>query len=337
MGLDVVFIGTSGSIPTARRAAPAVLLRRGGDRFLIDCGEGTQRQLQRSLIGLIDLEHILITHFHADHFLGLPGMLKTFALRGRDAPLTVYGPSGLRHLFDSLHRIFGKLTYDLSLVELHDADAIERDEYSIAAFDVDHGTSALGYALVERDRPGRFDVEAARALGVPEGPKWGALQRGEEVVSADGAAVSPAMVLGQARAGRTVVITGDTRPARRVLDIANTADLLVHDGGFGRDEQERALETGHSTAAAAAEVARLSGVQMLALTHISPRYLGAELEQEARETFTNTVVPRDYDVVEVPLPERGGPRLVEGGASQRGSRRTAGDAAALVGSARSGS
>jgi ribonuclease Z len=193
---------------------------------------------------------------------------------------------------------------------------IERDGSCVIAFDVDHGTKAVGYALVEQERPGRFDPDVARQLGVAEGPDWGALQRGDDVTGAGGAVVTPAMVLGPARAGRTIVATGDTRPARRVLDLANTADLLIHDGGFGQDEHDRALETGHSTAEEAAEIARIAGAQMLALTHISPRYFGGELEQEAQAVFANAVVPRDYDVIEVPLPERGVPRLIRGGASQ---------------------
>ena len=179
--LDVVFLGTSGSAPTAKRAASATLVRRGGDRLLIDCGEGTQRQLLRSDIGLVDLEDVLLTHFHADHYLGLPGMLKTFALRGRELPLTLYGPVGLRDLLGSLRRVFGKLTYALETVELQPEDVIARDDYAIRPFAVDHGPQALGYLITEAPRPGRFDVAAADALGVPSGRERGALQRGETV------------------------------------------------------------------------------------------------------------------------------------------------------------
>src|SRR3989442_5811466 len=177
--LDVVFLGTSGSMPTARRAPSALLVRRGGERLLFDCAEGTQRQLLRSAIGLIELPEVFLTHYHADHYLGLPGMLKTFALRGRELPLTVYGPPGLRDLFSALRRIFGKLTYPLELVELTVGDVLERDEYRLETAQVDHGVSAVGYLLVEDARPGRFDVETAEALGVPVGAERGALQRGE--------------------------------------------------------------------------------------------------------------------------------------------------------------
>src|SRR5262245_65130813 len=168
-------------MPTAKRAPAAVLLRRGGERLLFDCAEGTQRQLLRSNVGLIELREVFLTHYHADHYLGLPGMLKTFALRGRDLPITIYGPPGLRDLFGSLRRIFGRLTYPYELVELRPGDALARDGYVLATFAVEHGVSAVGYALVEAERPGRFDVEVADSLGVPPGPERGALQAGEPV------------------------------------------------------------------------------------------------------------------------------------------------------------
>ncbi len=315
----MVFLGTSGSVPTTRRAPASVLLRRAGARLLVDCGEGTQRQLLRSSVGLVELPEVFVTHFHADHYLGLPGMLKTFALRGRELPLTVYGPPGLRDLFDSLRRIFGKLTYPLELVELRPGDELDRGDHRLLVFPAEHGAQAVGYTLVEAPRPGRFDIEAARALGVPEGPLWGALQRGERVTLADGTGIDPAQVLGPARPGRKVVLTGDTKPARSVLEAAIAADLLVHDGTFGAEERERAAETGHSIAADAAEVARLAGVQMLALTHLSNRYFGPEIQREAREVFAETVVPRDFDIIEIRFAERGGPRLVKGGALPRES------------------
>ena len=179
MDLDVVFLGTSGSMPTARRAPSATLVRRGGERLLFDCAEGTQRQLLRSDVGLVDLHEIFLTHFHADHFLGLPGMLKTFALRGRELPLTLYGPRGLDELIGALQRIVGRLTYEVAVVELAAGAALPRDGYELRTFAVRHGREALGYALVEDERPGRFDVAAADALGVPFGPERGALQTGE--------------------------------------------------------------------------------------------------------------------------------------------------------------
>src|SRR5215208_4403836 len=207
-------------MPTARRAPSATLVRRGGERLLFDCGEGTQRQLLRSTVGLVDLEEIFITHFHADHYLGLPGMLKTFALRQRDVPLTVYGPPGLRELFEALRRVFGKLTYPVRLEELRPGDALDRDGYRLLVFPVSHGVSAVGYAVAEAPRPGQFDVETADALGIPAGPERGALQRGESVTLSDGRVVTPDAVLGPPRAGRTVVVPGDTTPAPAVQALA---------------------------------------------------------------------------------------------------------------------
>jgi ribonuclease Z len=312
--LDVVFLGTSGSAPTARRSAAATLVRRGGDRLLIDCGEGTQRQLLRSDLGLPELEEVFLTHFHADHYLGLPGMMKTFALRGRETPLTVYGPAGLRDLFGVLRRVFGRLTYPLSLVELGPGERLERGDYRLETFPTDHRTESIGYALLEDERPGRFDVEAADRLGVVDGPDRGRLQRGEPVALADGSLVSPADVLGPSRRGRKVVLTGDTAPAASVVDAAAGADLLVHEATFLADERDRARETCHSTAGEAALVAREAGVTLLALTHLSVRYPGAAVAAEAEQLFAATVVPRDFDVVDIPFPERGGPVLVPRGA-----------------------
>ncbi len=317
MDLDLVFLGTSASAPTASRGASATLLRRGGDRLLIDCGEGTQRQLLRSDAGLVDLEHVFLTHLHADHVLGLPGMLKTFALRGRELPITVYGPRGTRSLLGALGIVIGRLTYPLAIEELGAGDAIEFDEYHVGAFAVAHGRNALGYALREDGRPGRFDVGAADALGVPDGPARGALQRGEPVSLDGGRVVRPSDVLGPPRRGRTVVLSGDTAPTASVVAAAEAADVLVHEATFLSDERDRARETDHSTAEDAAGVAREAGVLLLALTHLSARYAGSEAADEATKVFPATVVPRDFDLVEVPLPERGPPELVE-----RGGRRS---------------
>jgi ribonuclease Z len=314
--LDLVFLGTAGSAPTGRRSPTALLLRRGGDRLLIDCAEGTQRQFMRSNVGLIDLREVFLTHYHADHYLGLPGMLKTFALRGRDLPITIYGPRGLTDLFAALRRIFGKLTYPYELVELQPGDVLDRGEYRVVTFKVAHGVPALGYALVEEPRAGRFDVATADALGVPPGPERGRLQSGEAIALDDGTVVTPAQVLGPPRAGRKVLVTGDTGPSLDYIDLAHGADLLVHEATFCEEERDRAQETSHSTAREAAQVAKAAGVRMLAVTHLSSRYFGSETAREAREVFPDTVVPRDFDVIEIPFPERGAPSLVKGGALQ---------------------
>ena len=317
MDLDIVFLGTAGSMPTAQRAPAALLVRRGGDKLLFDCAEGTQRQLLRSSVGLLELEEIYVTHFHADHVLGLPGMLKTFALRGRELPLHVYGPRGLVDLLGSLKRVVGRLTYELNLVEIEPGDVLERDGYRLATFGVAHGVSALGWSLIEGTRPGRFNVEAADALGVPNGPERGALQRGEQVTLPDSRTVKPDDVLGPPRPGRKLVITGDTAPSDEIVEAAWGADVLVTEATFADAERERAEETNHQTATQAAEVAQRANVGLLALTHLSNRYFGPEIADEARAIFPETVVPRDFDVVEMPYAERGSPHLVKGGASRR--------------------
>jgi len=305
MDLSIFFAGTAGSVPSARRGLPAVLVQRGGDRLLFDCGEGTQRQLLRS-VGLAELDSVFITHFHADHWLGLPGMLKSFALRDRSTPLTVYGPRGLKELMGVMRIVYGSLSYELSIVELEPAEVLERDGYAIAAVPVRHSReNCFGYVLVEDPRPGEFDVEAARALGVAPGPDFGALQRGESV-----GGVRPEQVTGPAREGRKIVLSGDTAPCEALAVAAHQADVLVHEATFAEEEAERARETSHSTARQAAELARAAEVRLLALTHVSSRYAGGELRDEARAVFAATESPRDFDTIEVPFPERGGAQLV---------------------------
>src|SRR5919201_1094597 len=305
MDLSLFFAGTAGSVPTARRGLPALLLRAGGDRLLFDCGEGTQQQLLRS-IGLPELDAVFITHFHLDHWLGLLGMLKTFDLRAREKPLTIHGPPGLRALFAGLRPVLGRLGYPLELVELEPHEDIRFGTYAISSFPVKHRVEALGYAFVEDERPGRFDADAARELGIVEGPDFGRLQHGESV---DG--VRPDQVMGDPRPGRRIVISGDTAPCQTVEVYAHEADVLVHEATFLADERARARETGHATAHQAAEVARDAGVRLLALTHLSTRYFPRDVRAEARAVFPETVVPRDFDAIEVPFPERGEPQLAK--------------------------
>jgi ribonuclease Z len=305
MDLSLFFAGTGGSTPAARRGLPALLVRRGGDRILFDCGEGTQRQLLRS-VGLLDMNSVFITHFHADHWLGLPGMLKSFALREREQPLALYGPHGLRELMELMRVVYGRLPFELSVVELDPAQSVERDGYRIAAVPVRHGArEAFGYALIEDERPGEFDPAAAERLGVSPGPDFGRLQQGETVQG-----VAPRQVMGPPRQGRKVVISGDTAPCEPLAVAAHQADVLVHESTFTEEEAERARETSHSTARQAAELARVAEVRLLALTHLSSRYGGREVREEARSCFAPSEVPRDFDTIEVPFPERGPAVLV---------------------------
>jgi ribonuclease Z len=315
MDLSVAFLGTGGAVPSARRSTASLLVSRGGERLLFDCGEGTQRQMQRSL-GLVQVDSIFFTHFHADHFLGLPGLLKTYDLTEREAPLTVYGPRGLVDLFKSLSRVIGRVGYKLDLVELDAGDAIPLDGAEVRAFPVEHGVRAHGYALVEEERPGRFDPEAAQRLGVEEGPDFARLQRGEPVEGSAGP-VAPGDVMGESRPGRTIVITGDTAPCHATVEAAQGAELLVHDASFAEEEAQRAADTGHSTVGQAAAVAREADVELLALVHISSRYHVGKVLEEAKEVFDPSVAPKDFDLVEIPFPEKGTPTLVANGARDR--------------------
>ncbi|MDX6626629.1 MAG: ribonuclease [Solirubrobacterales bacterium] len=315
MDLSVVFLGTGGSVPSARRSTASVLIARGGERLLFDCGEGTQRQMQRSL-GLVQADGIYLTHFHADHVLGLPGLLKTYDLTDRDKPLSVYGPPGLRDVFTALTPLVGRLGFALDLVELAPGDGVPHDGYEVQSFEASHGVRASGYALVEAARPGRFDPAAATAAGVAEGPAFAALQRGE-VVQGSGGPVSPDQVMGPSRAGRTVVLTGDTAPSPATVVAAADADLLLHDASFAEEEVQRAAETGHSTVGQAAAVAAEAHVKLLALVHISSRYHVGTVLDEAQEVFEPTIAPRDFDVVEIPFPERGEPKLIANGAREK--------------------
>jgi ribonuclease Z len=316
MDLSVVFLGTGGSVPSARRSTASVMVARGGERLLFDCGEGTQRQMQRSL-GLAQVDEIYLTHFHGDHILGLPGLLKTYDLTDRDKPLVVYGPRGLRDLFKNLDPLIGRLGYHLELVELVPGEAVPHEGYEVQSFEAAHGVRASGYALVEAERPGRFDPAAATAAGVAEGPAFAALQRGEEVEGRDGT-VAPDQVMGPSRAGRTVVITGDTAPSPSTVAAAADAELLVHDASFAEEEVQRAAETGHSTVGQAAAVAAEAHVKLLALVHISSRYHVGKVLEEAEDVFAPVVAPRDFDTIEIPFPERGVPELVPNGARDDG-------------------
>jgi ribonuclease Z len=296
-------MSTAGSVPSARRGLPAVLIRRGADRLLFDCGEGTQRQLLRS-VGLADITDVFLTHLHADHWLGLPGMLKSFDLRDRDKPLAVHGPPPVAQALERMRFVVGRPSYGLEVVELEAGQRVVRDGFEVVPFATRHRGPSLGFALVEPERPGRFDAELAARLGVRPGPDFGRLQRGEAV---DG--VRAEQVVGPARSGRKVVVTGDTAPSDATVVAAHGADVLVHEATFASEDRERAMQTGHSTAAQAAQVAADAEVRLLALTHLSARVTAGQLRDEACAVFADTVVPRDFDTIEVPLPEKGEPEL----------------------------
>jgi ribonuclease Z len=288
-------------------------VRRGGERLLFDCGEGTQRQLIRS-VGLVEIDEVFITHFHADHVLGLPGMLKTYGLQGRERPLAVYGPPGLLRLFEVLQPLVGRTPYEVRVREVAAGEELPRPGYALAAFAVDHRVPALGWALVEESRPGVFSPEVAEALGVSPGPDFGRLQGGEVVAGARGE-VRPEQVMGEPRPGRKLVLTGDTAPSEMTAAVSHEADLLIHEATFLEEEADRARATGHATAAGAARLAAQADVRLLALTHVSSRHSAGAIRDEARAIFDRTIVPRDFDRVLIPFAERGAPEHVKDTAS----------------------
>lgn len=305
MSLTLRFLGTAASRPTVERNVASVAVTREGETFLVDCGEGTQRQMMRYGTSFA-LGDIFFTHLHADHLLGITGLTRTLQLGGRTERLRLWGPRGSARVLRQVVALGGGSTDRLGFpLEFHEVEAgtpIPRDGYAILPFPVEHaGAAAVGYALVEDIRRGRFNPELARALGVSEGPAWGRLHRGEPISLDDGRVIDPATLVGPTRPGRTIVITGDTRPSAATVDAAQGADVLVHEATFADDEAARAVETGHSTAREAATVARVAGVRQLVLTHISARYSrdARELEAEARSVFPATTAARDGTEIEV--------------------------------------
>lgn len=308
MDLQLVFLGTAGATPTVDRGSPAVLLIRGGERILIDCGEGTQRQLMRS-VGLARIGMIVLTHLHGDHYLGLPGLLKTYSLLGREEPLVLFGPEGLYEILRETERIVGRPRFPFLVEEVPPGLVLDTNDYRLVTATTEHGLPGLAWCLEEKPRAGLFHPQKAKQLGVTPGPDFGRLQRGETIVTAEGREVKPSEVMEGDRVGRKVVVTGDTRPASSVIDLARGASVLVHDSTYGDSEQVRALETGHSTAREAAEVARVAEVDTLVLTHMSSRHHWRELRDEALAVFPDTLLPRDLDALVVPFPEKGRARL----------------------------
>ena len=303
MSLALRLLGTSASRPTVERNVSSIAVVREGETLLFDCGEGTQRQMMRYGVSF-GLEDVFFTHFHADHVIGVIGLLRTMALQGRTERLRLWGPRGaLRTLKRAEEFGMDRLTFALEVTELEPGQRVPRTDYAIVPFPVDHrGARSLGYALVEEDRKGRFNPELARELGVPEGPMWGEIHRGRPVTLPDGRVIEPGTLVGPRRSGRKLVITGDTRPCATTVEAARGADLLVHESTFGDEEASRAVETGHSTAREAAAVAREAEVGTLLLTHFSARYSRdtADLGREAREVFERTLIGKDGFELEIP-------------------------------------
>ena len=307
--LSVTFLGTSAARPTVERNVSAMALVREGETLLFECGEGTQRQMMRYGVSFA-LSEIFFTHFHADHFLGVIGLIRTLGLQTRTEPMVLYGPKGAKKVLGQAIQLgVERVPFNVDVIEVKPGEIIgERgngkgETYAIHVFATEHGGGSVGYALREHERRGRFDVDKARAAGIPEGPLWGKLSKGETVQLPDGRTVGPEGIVGGNRPGRVVVFTGDTRPCAAVVDAAQGADLLIHEATFGEDERERAKETGHSTAREAAQVALAAKARRLVLSHVSARYSisADELVKEAREVFKETIVAKDGMTIEVPF------------------------------------
>jgi ribonuclease Z len=306
MSLRVMFLGTSGAVPTAQRSLPAVLIQRGTELVMLDCGEGVQRQMICAKVGFHKKMRIFLSHLHGDHVLGLPGLLQTMALMDRKKSLEVYGPEGtvafLKCVQDSLRFA---LTFDVQVCEIQDAGLVcDEKEYAVKAVWANHVTPTLAYAFLEKERPGRFFPEKALALGVPKGVLWSKLQHGESVALSDGSVVKPGEVAGPLRRGRKIVYSGDTMPFKGFAKFAAGADLVIHEATFDDALAEKAELDGHSTPGQAALQAKRAKAKMLALTHVSARYAdSALLLEQAKKVFRNTVVAEDFLVLELPLGE----------------------------------
>jgi len=301
--LSIIFLGTGGSWPTVKRNVTSVAIKRGGEVILFDCGEGTQRQLQKSKLSYMQIKKIFITHFHGDHFLGLPGVIQTMQLNDRKNPLHIYGPKGMIKLTNDLLSLgYFKPNYKIVAHEIDENDVLDFEEYTIRVLRVKHGIPTIAYCFEEKVRPGKFDKPKALELGIPEGPLFNKLQKGETITLKDGKKIKPEQVLGPPRKGRKIVISGDTRPVKEMINFAKNADVLIHESTFHSEMIEVAGEYGHTTASQAAEIAKKSNVDRLFLTHISPRYLDHRvLENEATQIFKKSIVPKDLQEFEVKL------------------------------------
>ena len=304
MSLSVIFLGTAASIPTPQRSLPAIAIRRKGELILFDCGEGTQRQMIHAGIGFHRKTKVFITHMHGDHVLGLPGLFQTMSLLDRKRKLEIYGPPGIEAFVEAVRRtVQFTLTFPIEVSEIREAGLVcEEGEYEVHATWADHVIPGLAYVLVEKPRPGRFYPEKARALGVPEGPLWSRLQQGSAVELPNGRVVKPEAVMGPPRPGRKIVYTGDTRPSKSLVELAENADLLIHDATFDDELSEKAREDGHSTAGQAAETAKKAGAKRLVLVHVSARYKKPDLLlEQARKIFPHVDTAEDFMRIDLPL------------------------------------
>jgi len=307
LSLHIVFLGTAAGVPTPKRSLPAILVQREGEQLMFDCGEGVQRQMLLAGQSLNRKMKIFITHMHGDHVLGLPGLLQTMALFNRERKLDVYGPPRINAFLLAIREtVQFVLTFPIEIHEIEKAGVVcDEEEYYVEVVESEHVIPSFAYAYVEKPRPGKFYPEKAKALGVPEGPQWGKLQRGQNTRLPNGRVVKSEEVVGLSRRGRKIVYTGDTRPFKLLEKFALGADVLIHDSTLGEELVERAKEYGHSTPRQAARTAKKAKVEKLILTHISQRYEDPnKMLKQAKRIFRNTAVATDFMKLEIPLLEK---------------------------------
>ena len=303
--LRITFLGTGGTLPTISRNPSAIFINREGEMMLFDCGEGTQQQMMRAKTGM-KISSIFITHYHADHFLGIPGLIQTMSFNGRTEPLDIYGPVWTGQMVKLMIELgYYNMGFEINAHELADGDIIDKGEYSIRAVATDHGIPSLGYILEEKSRAGRFNRERAIELGVPVGHLFSKLQKGE-TITVNGRIIKPSQVMGDVRPGRKVVYSGDTRPCESIERESEDADLLIHDCTFADELRDWAVETKHSTAIEAGLLAKKANVRHLALTHISSRYSenAEQLQIEAKSVFGNVTLARELLDIDLQLRDK---------------------------------
>ena len=301
--LKIIFLGTGGSWPTVKRNVTSLAIKRSSEIILFDCGEGTQRQFQKSKLSYMQISKVFISHFHGDHFLGLPGLFQTMQLNDRTTPLHIYGPEGIDRLLIQLLSLgYFKPSYKIIAHDISTKSSLDFDDYLIKILEVDHGVPTYAYSLEEKLRPGKFNKTKALKLGIPEGPLFSKLQKGNKITLKDGTLISPSEVLGPPRKGRKIVISGDTRPCKKMIAFSKNADILIHDSTFDSSLEDIANQYGHTTAYQAAIIAKEAKIDTLFLTHISPRYLdNNSMEEEARNVFTKSFVSKDFQEVDIKL------------------------------------
>jgi len=306
MSLQVVFLGTSGSVPTLKRSLPCVVVQCPPEQWMFDCGENVQHQMIATKVSFHRRMKIFISHLHGDHVLGLPGLLQTMALMDRKEPLQVYGPSGLKNfLICTKGTLNFGLTYPVEINEILSEGIIcDQEKYQVSVIKSNHTVEGYCFAFIEKLRPGRFYPNKARTQGIAEGELWSKLQRGQEVTAPNGTIVKPSDVMGPMRQGRKIIYTGDTKPFAGFGEFANKADLVIHDATFDDALKEKADTDGHSTASQAAEQAKTAQAKCLVLSHISARYSdGSLLLEQAKKVFPNSILAEDYLSLELPLSE----------------------------------